>query len=273
MTATDSQIPKVSVIVSCYNQEKYIAECLESILNQTYSDYEAVIVDDGSTDRSSEIIASYAAKHPNFRVLKQPNSGVIAARNYAVSQARGEYIIPVDGDDEIKPEMLAKCVKALDEGKGDVIGTDAELFGRLQSRTYMRKPSRINFSAGNQFLSSSMFRKKDFLKCGGYDREFKSGYEDYDLWLNMIFKQKLKGYLIAEPLLRYRIKDRIESRNLAADSNKKTLYKQLLKKYPLMKWIRVFWKIKKIFYNKRFSQKHNKWNIRILSVINIRYKK
>ena len=215
MTATDSQIPKVSVIVSCYNQEKYIAECLESILNQTYSDYEAVIVDDGSTDNSLSILDFNATNNPSI----------------------------------------------------------FKLFGRLQSRTYMRKPSRINFSAGNQFLSSSMFRKKDFLKCGGYDREFKSGYEDYDLWLNMIFKQKLKGYLIAEPLLRYRIKDRIESRNLAADSNKKTLYKQLLKKYPLMKWIRVFWKIKKIFYNKRFSQKHNKWNIRILSVINIRYKK
>lgn len=271
MEALDSHIPRVSVIVSCYNQEKYIAECLDSILGQTYSDYEAVIVDDGSTDRSGEIIASYSTKHPNFRVLKQPNTGVIAARNYAVSQARGEYIIPVDGDDEIKPEMLAKCVKALDEGRGDVIGTNAELFGRIESRTFLKKPTKFNFSAGNQFLSSSMFRKNDFFICGGYDSNFKAGYEDYDLWLNMLFRHRLKGYLIEDPLLRYRLKNLEESRNLNADKQKNDLMKMLLAKYPQMRRMRFWNKALRLIWYTYYSQKRKQMTVRIMKIFRISY--
>lgn len=120
--------PKVSVIVPVYNVEDYLKNCLDSLVQQTLSPIEVICVDDGSTDASSEILAEYAAKHPEFRVFHQKNSGVSVARNLALDEARGEYISFLDSDDRLLSadtlEKLYNRVKALD---ADELFFDAQI--------------------------------------------------------------------------------------------------------------------------------------------------
>ncbi len=106
---------KVSVIVPAYGVEAYIRECVESILAQTFTDYELIAVDDGSPDRCGEILDEYAGD-PRVRVIHKENGGLSSARNAGLDAARGEYIYFVDGDDRIRPELLATVVPRMDEG-------------------------------------------------------------------------------------------------------------------------------------------------------------
>ena len=92
----------ISVIIPCYNHEKYIHETIESVLSQTFDDYEIIIVNDGSTDNSLSIINSYAKKYPHkIRVIDQKNKGVVIARNNAISLAKADLIFPLDADEQL----------------------------------------------------------------------------------------------------------------------------------------------------------------------------
>lgn len=101
----------VSIVIPVYNKREYIGECLEAISKQTYTNYEAIIINDGSTDGSAEICDSVAAKYPWTRIIHKANGGVSAARNQGMREARGEWICFVDVDDYPLPEMLEKMVR------------------------------------------------------------------------------------------------------------------------------------------------------------------
>lgn len=124
-------MPKFSIIIPVYNVAPYLRECLDSVSAQTYTDWEAICVDDGSTDSSGAILDEYAARDPRFRVIHQKNTGVSAARNAALDDARGEWVLFVDGDDVIAHNTLDSVVKAL------TVGGDAELirFGLIRFAT------------------------------------------------------------------------------------------------------------------------------------------
>lgn len=93
--------PKISCIVPVYNVEKYLRRCVDSILAQTFTDFELILVDDGSPDGCPAICDEYAEKDSRVRVIHQENKGVSAARNAGLDMARGEYVCFVDGDDEV----------------------------------------------------------------------------------------------------------------------------------------------------------------------------
>ncbi len=108
-------MPTYSIIIPVYNVEAYLPACLDSVLAQdTASDYEVILVDDGSTDRSGVICDEYAAKHPAFRVIHKPNGGVSAARNAGLDAAQGGYVLFLDSDDLWKPELLSTMDTFLD---------------------------------------------------------------------------------------------------------------------------------------------------------------
>lgn len=90
---------KFSVIVPCYKVEKYLSECVDSVLNQTYTDFEVILVDDGSPDRVPEICDEYVKKDFRVRVVHQKNAGIACARNAGIAVANGEYVICIDSDD------------------------------------------------------------------------------------------------------------------------------------------------------------------------------
>ena len=99
---------KVSIIIPVYNVEAYLPACLDAILAQTFGEWEAVCVNDGSTDTSEKILKKYAQKDPRIKVISQQNQGVSAARNTALNAANGNYICFIDADDEVAPTFLEK---------------------------------------------------------------------------------------------------------------------------------------------------------------------
>ena len=114
--------PKVSIIVAAYNAEKYIRRCLDSLLAQTMNDFELIVVDDGSTDTTADIVDAYATRDTRVRVIHQDNGGVASARQAGMDAARGEYTIHADADDWAEPEMLAElCCTAMEKDADMVI--------------------------------------------------------------------------------------------------------------------------------------------------------
>ena len=102
-------MPKFSIIIPVYNVEKYIGKCLESVMNQTYKDYEVIVVNDGTKDNSMDIVKNYPVK-----IIEQENQGLSVARNTGVKKAKGEYIIFLDSDDYIEKDLLKNINKSLD---------------------------------------------------------------------------------------------------------------------------------------------------------------
>lgn len=227
-------MPKVSVIVPCYNQSKYITECLDSVLAQTFTDYEVIVVNDGSTDNSSQIIRQYIQKYENFKLIEQPNHGVVIARN-----------------------------NAMISGKGDIITSRVMQFGEKTGEIVQRSVTPYHLSIGNCLVNSALFRKTDFIKTNGYSEDFVLGLEDYDLWLNMILIHKLKAYRVPDILFFYRIKN-LESRNKHALQYRSMLKRKLLKKYPQMIFYKLCAKLQMFFYHSKI--KNGYWQIKIFGI-------
>ena len=118
----------VSVIIPVYNVEKYLAECVDSVLGQSDTDYEIILVDDGSTDSSGVICDAYAQKDARIRVIHQSNGGLSAARNTGLKAARGEYVYFLDSDDYIEPHALARLVAKAEQEQADVVFFDGFVF-------------------------------------------------------------------------------------------------------------------------------------------------
>ena len=117
----------VSIIVPVYNVERYLHNCIESILNQTYKDFKLFLINDGSKDNSGHICDEYKEKDSRITVIHQSNQGQSAARNAGINQAETEWILFVDSDDLIHPQMLEYLVRAVDETK-----VNMSVCGRLQ---------------------------------------------------------------------------------------------------------------------------------------------
>lgn len=113
--------PKISIIVPIYKVERYLRECLDSILAQTFGDWECILVDDGSPDGCPQICDEYAARDPRFRVIHRANGGVAAARNSGLRAARGEYIGFVDPDDWIAPQLFERLLRLITEYGTDMV--------------------------------------------------------------------------------------------------------------------------------------------------------
>lgn len=243
---------KISVIVPCYNQEKYIKECLDSLISQTFNDFEVIVVDDGSTDHSIEVVDEYVKHNKNIRLIRQANQGVVVARNNAIKQAQGMYIYPLDGDDVINPSCLEKLYAAMEENKGDVIYSDVEYFGLKQGLVLKKKPNVWNMSIGNQVVVSVLYRKSDWEKYGGYDENMKNGLEDWEFWLNFIEDKKI-FYCICETLMSYRISSFSRSRQINKQQNKK-LKRYVYKKHRFLFPYVIFNKICRFIFQKKLTK-------------------
>lgn len=191
-----------------YNSEKYIAMAIDSVINQTFSDIELLIVNDGSTDSTADIIRSFNDKR--IVVISQQNSGVARALNKGLMHARGEYIARFDADDICFPNRLAEQVKFLDQHPDHVIvGSHAEyilengdhlLNFRCLEHTDDNIRQRLYFYC--PFVHSSvMYRKEAVIEAGGYSALAHS-FEDYLLWVQLAKMGKLAN--IATPLVKVR---------------------------------------------------------------------
>lgn len=224
-------MPKVSIIIPCYNQGKYVAEAINSALRQTFEDIEIVCVNDGSTDNSVEIIKSFENKYKNFIFLNnEENRGVIYSRNFAIKNCNGTYILPLDADDIIEPTYVEKAVKILDNNPNiGIVYCKAKIFGNYDKYWNLKPFNKSDILYENCIFCSALFRKSDFLKIGGYNNNMKYGCEDHDLWLSFI-EQGLEVFQINEILFSYRQYDET-SRTTISLKNKKEIWNNLIKNH------------------------------------------
>lgn len=180
------QMPKVSVIIPCFNQAEFLEECVNSVLQQTMQDFEIIVVDDGSTDKNTlKILNKF--KKPKTVIIKQKNMGLVGARNTGIKHAKGKYILPLDCDDKIAPVFLEKCSNYMDANDNcGICGGLTEFFGDKTGVWDLPKYSFPEFLQGNVLVCTHMFRKADWKKIGGYNPNMKYGLEDWNFWLSVI---------------------------------------------------------------------------------------
>lgn len=127
---------KISVIVPVYNTRKYLARCVDSILAQSFCDFEVLLVDDGSTDGSGLLCDEYAARDNRIFVIHKANGGVPSARNAGLEQSKGEWIMHVDSDDFIEPNMLQSMLKEVEKNSADIVICDFRFIGKGINAVY-----------------------------------------------------------------------------------------------------------------------------------------
>lgn len=189
---------KFSLIIPAYNVEKYIKKCLDSVLNQTYNNYEIIIVNDGSTDNTSKILESYKS-NKKIKIINQENKGLSNARNTGVSNAKGDYILFIDSDDFIEKELLEilnKTIKdedlirfqirILDETNKIIKEYKEETFNNLNGIEAFNKLSKYNLV---ELAVCYAYKKDTFLK-NNYKFEEKTYHEDFGLIPYIIISSK-----------------------------------------------------------------------------------
>lgn len=211
-------IPTVSVVMPAYNAEKYLREAIESVLSQTFTDFEFIIINDGSTDNTKDIILSYE----DLRIVyleNERNSGICVTLNKGLDVARGKYIARMDSDDISLPERLAKQVEYMESHlEIGALGTDFEVFGEdIKSYVFTQLHTPEECKAGLLFNSCfahpSVMIRRSVLDINGlrYKDEYR-GLEDYELWWQISKYSKLNN--LSTPLLKYRHHKGQETRNV-----------------------------------------------------------
>lgn len=184
----------ISVVMSVFNGEKYLREAIESILEQTYKDFQFVIVNDGSTDSSLEIMREYQKKDQRIKIINQENTGLAKALNRGIKQAKGKYIARMDADDISKPDRLDKQIEFLENNPNCVaLGTQSYVIDNDGNELFItnlpteKKTIKENYlPARNPFYHGSvMFRKDSYIEVNGYNEDIIHFIEDLILWNNL----------------------------------------------------------------------------------------
>lgn len=164
-----------SIIIPVYNVKKYLRHCLDSVLKQSYSDWEAVCVNDGSTDGSDVILKEYSEKDPRFRVITQTNQGLSSARNAGIEKAKGDYILFLDSDDWFEKETLAQIEQSINDE--DMVCFSGQRF--FESDGVYNPSDRLverQYSSGMEYYNDNSLLRRDFpfvcVVLRAYKREF-----------------------------------------------------------------------------------------------------
>jgi len=201
-----SKKPVVSVIIPCYNQAEYLRDAVESVVNQTYKDWECIIVNDGSPDNTSEIanrlINEY--KQFNIKLLEKENGGLSDARNAGIAISGGKYILPLDSDDKIAPTYLEETVAVLEKNPDyDIVYVDEQNFGET-NHIHQKGVSTLQYLMQNNVHDyCSLYRREVWASAGGYSVVMFIGGEDWNFWIAAA-KSGFKSYHLEKPLFMYR---------------------------------------------------------------------
>lgn len=225
-------MPKVSVIVPSYNLGKYLPETLRSVSAQTFTDWECIVVENGSTDGSARIVQTFCEADPRFVMAAfTGNKGVAAARNHGLERARGQYILFLDADDLITPRYMEEAVAALDADPSlTVVYGRGERFGA--EKTWDLPPfSMETMLARNCLYISCFFRKMDLSGELAFDPAFTTGFEDWDFWLGLL-ERVPRPKVLQLPSLCFRYRTRRHSRNKGVtDEALRDIRRQLWEKH------------------------------------------
>ncbi|MEH1816780.1 MAG: glycosyltransferase family A protein [Nostoc sp.] len=214
-------MPKVSVLIPAYNAMNYLPETLENVLSQTFSDFEVIVVNDGSSDEIEQWISQI--KDPRVKLISQKNQGLAGARNTGITNAQGEYIAFLDADDLWEPTKLEKQLRVLEENPEvalvytwvafiDETGKPTgRIFKNQAEGDVWKKLTEHNIVESG---SVGMVRRSCFETVGLFDCNLGSYLEDWDMWLRMASRYPFK--VVKEPLVYYRQSSSSASRNWEA---------------------------------------------------------
>lgn len=239
---------KISVIMGIYNCESTLGEAIESILNQTVSDWELILCDDGSRDNTYEVAHRYQTEYPEKIILlrNKTNQGLNYTLNRCLECSKGQYIARMDGDDICSPLRFEKELEVLEkEADISIVSTDMEFFdgtgcwGRI---SHPRYPTERDFVHGSPFCHAPcMVRREAYVKSGGYSEEtWTLRVEDYHLWVKM-YSMGYRGKNI--PLALYQMRDDRNAyarRKFKYRLNEARLKVYLVKKLKLPVWMTMY---------------------------------
>lgn len=223
------QTPKVSIIVPCYNQAQFLDESLQSIIEQSYTNWECIIVNDGSPDHTEEIAQKWETKDPRFIYLYKENGGVSSARDVGINAAKGLFMLTLDADDKYEATFLEKAVAILiDHPQTGIVSSWGLYFtNEKQSQVFKSTAQSVSdflFHNGVN-MGSSLFRKECWEQVGGYDENPANGYEDWEFYLR-VCALGWRVNIIEEVLFFYRqhVVSRRKEMNRIDNDNKKYIY-------------------------------------------------
>lgn len=230
--------PLVTVITPTYNRESFLPEAIDGVLAQTFGDFELIVVDDGSTDKSWEILAAYEEKDNRIRTFRQENQGQSVARNRALAEARGKFICFLDSDNYWPAEKLQQQITLFDEHPsvdviyGDIITVDEN--GREQTRQNMTRYSghiaKWMLRDNCVSMNTAMARRECFDQMGGMSGQRRVA-DDYDLWLK--FSARYQFLYVPEFWACYRVMDdQISSDKTARFDSNEAIIHHFRNTYP-----------------------------------------
>lgn len=211
--------PIISIITPCYNNSDTIIETLESIKNQVFKDFELIIINDGSSDNSAEIITNYISKNKNLNIYlySTANNGPSKSRNLGSSYAKGTYIMFLDADDKIESTYISKCISYLENNTSmNLVYSEAEFFEAKKGKWDLKEFEMPNFLIDNCIPIFCVIRINVFEKVGKFDENLNYT-EDWELWIRII-KEFGGVYRIPEVLFYYRKR---KSKNSLTDTENK----------------------------------------------------
>lgn len=221
--------PMVSVVVPAYNASKFLAETLDSVLLETYSPLEVIVVNDGSKDDTLKIATDYALRDTRVVVIDQPNGGVCRARNHGIQKAKGKYILPVDSDDILLPGFIEWAVLVMEQDtQMKAVVPKAEFFGARTGPWSLKPFSKKLLARKNMIPATALYRKIDWERCGGYYEGLQAR-EDWEFWISVL---KNGGQVCTSPQLALRYRIHPESKRTADRRLKKQVIDALNERHP-----------------------------------------
>ncbi|WP_178989001.1 glycosyltransferase family 2 protein [Winogradskyella schleiferi] len=212
--------PIISIVVTCYNQAPFIDEALNSVLEQTYQNWECIIVNDGSTDHTEEVILKWLKKDIRFQYIASVNKGVSNARNIGIEKALGTYILPLDGDDIFGTRYVELGISEFNKHPDlKVVYCKAKKFGTETGYWVLPVFSMEKLRYVNMIFCSAIFKKEDWNAICGYDTNMTHGLEDWEFWIALL-KNGGEVKQLDYVGFFYRIKERSRQADLSIDSNK-----------------------------------------------------
>lgn len=227
---------KVSIIIPVHNSGHFLEETVASVEQQSYTEVELIIVDNCSTDEFTLAVLKKLGE--DYQLVSSTEKGLSAARNDGIREASGKYILPLDSDDIIAPTFVEKCVQKFKENDNlTLVRTQIELFGKKSGTIVFAPYSLPTLLARNLMVATSMFKKEDWEKVGGYDTALNTCFEDWEFWINLL-KDGGAVETVDEPLFKYRIRKRSMMHSLRLENLKAAR--------------RVIWEKHKVLYAKHY---------------------
>ena len=199
-----TSMPLVSIIIPCFNDAQYIEQAVNSALNQTYTNKEILVVDDGSNEETKAVLKKLEPKLT--KLITQENKGQSAARNVGIEQAKGEYILVLDSDDFFEPTFCEKAINIFTSDiETKIVSCSANLILYNGTITHFEPQGGTikDFLFFNQVLGTSMFKKEDWAYSGGYDETMRYGFEDWEFFIRILINGGV-AKVIKETLYNYR---------------------------------------------------------------------